>query len=278
MHQAVSASLLLTAAEVVQQDDPKRVMSLVTERIDALFRDERVVFAEGLAAENMSQLQGAAYLAGLEYGPSQYAQLAIFRTAPLESETKASLDAFFGIARQWLAALAEVSDREAELQQLLGKDPLTRLLTGRDLARQMSAALEEASPGGEKLAFLHIDLIGFRAVNEQLGDEMGDELLFALSEKLLRAVRDGDLVGRLGPDEFGILLRDMSTDRALQGVMAKFEAIMESPPIPTELWNGARIALVLSPDDGQTAQALMDKTRAALAAAKQKAPKQQGRV
>ena len=80
MQQAVSASLLLTAAEVVQQDDPKRVMSLVTERIDALFRDERVVFAEGLAAENMSQLQGAAYLAGLEYGPSQYAQLAIFRT------------------------------------------------------------------------------------------------------------------------------------------------------------------------------------------------------
>lgn len=93
----------------------------------------------------------------------------------------------------------------AELHQAR-RDPLTGL-PARGLFLELAEGLHRsASKKGLVLAFLYIDLDGFKAVNDQHGHDQGDSVLTMVAEILRRTIRDGDLVGRLGGDEFVICL------------------------------------------------------------------------
>lgn len=84
------------------------------------------------------------------------------------------------------------------------------------IARQAAAAeLKQTRP----LAVMFLDLDRFKIVNDSLGHLAGDELLQGVSERLSATVRPGDVIGRLGGDEFTILAEDISPEDAL--VMAE---------------------------------------------------------
>ena len=84
-------------------------------------------------------------------------------------------------------------------------DPLTELPNRTQLERQLGEAITRCGPA-DRVAVLFLDLDGFKAVNDELGHDHGDELLVQVAGRLRTCVRDGDTVARLGGDEFVIVV------------------------------------------------------------------------
>ncbi len=98
-----------------------------------------------------------------------------------------------------------IIDRENQITHLAFHDTLTGLPNRASFRQALDQGLARTSRTGEQLAVLCLDLDGFKGVNDTLGHPVGDALLCALGELLLRLAPDG-LVSRLGGDEFAIIL------------------------------------------------------------------------
>lgn len=134
----------------------------------------------------------------------------------------------------WRDVSAEVR-RERELAQAHDNatyaahhDHLTGLANRSLLLEELSAALW-ASDEDERVGVVFADLDGFKEVNDRFGHAAGDELLRAVAARLLRIVRHGDTVARVGGDEFVLVLRRLPRDWDAQGFLERAEAAMEEP-------------------------------------------------
>jgi diguanylate cyclase (GGDEF)-like protein len=128
----------------------------------------------------------------------------------------------------WYAAARDVTDRMWLERQAL-HDPLTRLpnrLLLMDRARQ---ALMRLNRSNSVVAMLFIDLDRFKAVNDNLGHEVGDQLLVGISDRLAEMMRESDTVARLGGDEFVILASDIENDGEALALAERVVQALEEP-------------------------------------------------
>jgi diguanylate cyclase (GGDEF)-like protein len=95
----------------------------------------------------------------------------------------------------------------AELSRISNTDELTSLLNRRGFDGAFTGLYDLAAATGEELALLAIDLDYFKQLNDACGHEVGDSALRAAGEVMLTQLREGDLAGRIGGDEFVIALR-----------------------------------------------------------------------
>ncbi|CAN5481933.1 hypothetical protein BH10ACT4_BH10ACT4_13650 [soil metagenome] len=122
---------------------------------------------------------------------------------------------------------------QAELKHLALHDPLTGLANRRLLREYLAPTLAAAHRHGTPVTMIFIDLDGFKSVNDTLGHAIGDAILRAVSGRLRAAVRDDDIVGRLGGDEFLIICSD--TDMPTAALIAERVRIAVRAP-------GARVS------------------------------------
>lgn len=94
-------------------------------------------------------------------------------------------------------------------------DPLTGLVNRREFERRILEVLATASPDNSHV-LCYLDLDRFKAVNDTCGHGAGDELLRQITRLLQERLREGDVLGRLGGDEFGVLLENCPVSDALQ--------------------------------------------------------------
>jgi diguanylate cyclase (GGDEF)-like protein len=106
-----------------------------------------------------------------------------------------------------------IRKHEAELEELSQRDALTQLYNRRHLLGRLEMELARLRRG-HPLSLIMIDLDGFKRVNDRQGHLRGDALLVELADVLSTAVRETDLVGRYGGDEFLILLPDTQSPEA----------------------------------------------------------------
>jgi diguanylate cyclase (GGDEF)-like protein len=132
-----------------------------------------------------------------------------------------------------VAALThEVESLKAEVERLAAladHDPLTPALNRRAFLRELSRAMAYCRRYAVPAAVLYVDLDGFKAVNDQYGHLAGDAALVRVAELLAEHVRESDLVGRLGGDEFGVLLQHADTEAATAKAQSLAEVIANEP-------------------------------------------------
>ena len=92
------------------------------------------------------------------------------------------------------------------LVDLSSRDPLTDLANRRSFEMALSREIDRVARSGEPALLLALDLDHFKAVNDQHGHPMGDKILEAVAQVLRESVRPMDMVGRLGGEEFAIVM------------------------------------------------------------------------
>jgi diguanylate cyclase (GGDEF)-like protein len=101
-------------------------------------------------------------------------------------------------------------------KDLARRDPLTNTLNRRSFFDLAEHEINRAQRYGLPLTVAYIDIDNFKAVNDQLGHQTGDELLIAVVSTIRSGVRNSDILARFGGDEFVILLPDTPGDAALK--------------------------------------------------------------
>jgi diguanylate cyclase (GGDEF)-like protein len=135
---------------------------------------------------------------------------------------------------------------------------------------RLSQMLNEAERNSEKTAVLFLDLDDFKKVNDSLGHEVGDKLLIKAAHRLNLAVRKEDTVGRLGGDEFIVLLRALSDDHNAIDIAENLLNIFREPFSidGRELVLTSSIGIAIYPENGDCASDLLRNADTAMYQAK----------
>jgi diguanylate cyclase (GGDEF)-like protein/PAS domain S-box-containing protein len=172
----------------------------------------------------------------------------------------------------------DITDRkraEEELSHRASHDPLTGLPNREEFRAALDEAIASAQKHGGAVAVMYVDLDDFKLVNDGFGHEVGDELLAGVAERLRRATRATDFVGRDGGDEFLVLMPNLPAGpeeaaRAAQTATTRVRDALVEPVLAgsVELYVSTSIGVSLFPFDAADSQTLLKHADAAMYGAK----------
>ena len=166
-----------------------------------------------------------------------------------------------------LAGWTFLAERRS-LEKRASTDDLTGLINRRQFENVAEEELETASRFGTGLCVMVIDLNGFKQVNDTLGHQFGDLVLKASAERLVAAVRDTDIVGRWGGDEFVIMLPGLEDRTAVRASAERISRTLSDEPVVGDTRMSASIGAAIYPRHGTTLDGLMRAADVAMYGAK----------
>src|SRR5215510_13086233 len=123
-------------------------------------------------------------------------------------------DTALGALMRLAAERDALAEKLAVAEDLADRDTLTPTLNRRAFIRELHRTMSEVERYKTPAAVLYVDLDGFKALNDCYGHAAGDAVLKHVGRLLVDSVRESDIVGRLGGDEFGIILNRAPADEA----------------------------------------------------------------
>ncbi|MEG1425519.1 MAG: diguanylate cyclase [Raoultibacter sp.] len=145
-------------------------------------------------------------------------------------------------------------ERERALKKRSEIDPLTGVLNRAGFEAAVGRILAQ-SPRGVHHAFIMFDLDGFKKLNDTQGHAAGDKALAESMRRLHASIREGDVIGRIGGDEFAICLTGLDARDAIVGAAQRVNQLLresdsDAPPL------AASLGIALYPQDGATSNEL----------------------
>ncbi|MBM3505098.1 MAG: GGDEF domain-containing protein [Alphaproteobacteria bacterium] len=141
-------------------------------------------------------------------------------------------DALMGLMReveQMRRELQAARERLASLERLADRDPLVPIANRRAFVRELSRQMSHVERYGSFASVVYIDVNDFKEINDSFGHSAGDEALRYIASILIQNVRESDIVGRLGGDEFGIILDQTDNTVARQKADTLADHIFNTP-------------------------------------------------
>jgi diguanylate cyclase (GGDEF)-like protein/PAS domain S-box-containing protein len=168
--------------------------------------------------------------------------------------------------------ITQLKENQAKLEFMAHHDPLTQLPNRALVESRLEQEIEQAHRHGQQMGVLFIDLDRFKQVNDSFGHLLGDELLCSVARRLGARLREGDTLGRLGGDEFILLVSPLREAQDAAVVARDFIAALNEPfrlSDGSEVFIGGSIGISLFPQDGDTVSELMKNADAAMYLAKE---------
>ena len=157
------------------------------------------------------------------------------------------------------ADITEIKHSQNKLNELVNHDPLTGLPNRRLLNELLEHSIKRAERDHHKIALLFIDLDRFKAVNDSLGHQVGDQLLLQAAKRISVSMRDSDVVARLGGDEF-VVMMDVISNPSDAAIVAKkiIHALQIEFNIDgNEIYISASIGIAVFPKDSENVEGLI---------------------
>ena len=178
-----------------------------------------------------------------------------------------------GLVSHYVAVFSDISaikNSQTELARLVHHDPLTDLPNRLLFTDRTEQALASAQRHQTGCALLMIDLDHFKIINDSLGHNVGDLLLKAVAERLLRVFGKGFTVARLGGDEFAVLIDSCAQASQAAGLAQQVLEIMKGPfdVDKHQLFISASVGISVFPGDALNAEQLLRNADSALFKAK----------
>ncbi|USG62896.1 GGDEF domain-containing protein [Sneathiella marina] len=139
-------------------------------------------------------------------------------------------------------SLGQVNRRLNDTEQLADQDPLLPIYNRRAFVRELTRVQASVERYKTEASLVYIDLNKFKAINDNLGHEAGDAVLSQVAKRLVESVRDTDIVGRLGGDEFGLILSRTDVESA-RILINRIPVLFQQQPI---VWNDETLTVGLS--------------------------------
>lgn len=138
--------------------------------------------------------------------------------------------------------LQKTRERLEEVERSADQDHLLPLLNRRAFVRELTRYISFAGRYGTPATLLYFDLDGFKQVNDTYGHAAGDAVLGHFADTMLAQTRDSDVVGRLGGDEFGVLLAHANLEQGRKKADQLAEKLQSNPT----MWQGKAIPVRFS--------------------------------
>lgn len=161
-----------------------------------------------------------------------------------------------------------VDIKTAELHKLAYTDPLTHLPNRRLLMDKMKEAVLNIHKS--HTAFIYFDIDNFKRINDSIGHDVGDYILCCAAERIQQNLQENDLVGRLGGDEFGVLLHNIKDKEQVKEWLNRLNETIKKAIIikQKEHFISMSFGIVLMPEDGDNIVSIMQNADMAMYHAK----------
>jgi diguanylate cyclase (GGDEF)-like protein/PAS domain S-box-containing protein len=175
-----------------------------------------------------------------------------------------------GIATDIASIAIESRRAEQRIRRMAHYDELTGLPNRVLFTQQLEKALIHALRHGKRVGVLFLDLDRFKNINDTFGHETGDSVLSEISERFLECMRGSDIIGRVGGDEFIVLVGDYDDPIELGEIAQR---LLHAAALPFEIAGqecrlGTSIGIATFPTDGESAQMLLKNADVAMYRAK----------
>lgn len=218
--------------------------------IDAIHPDDREhcfkMWAAALEQKKLMEFEDRVRLANGEW------RLFSVRAIPVTDEE--------GNIQEWVGVNTDVTEKRAHekrVEHMATHDALTGLPNRILFEDRLNHLIRHRNTGQHAIFFLDLD--GFKAINDRLGHQVGDQLLKEIANRLVQVVRDADTVSRFGGDEFVVLIENLdSQEEAIHPAQNILSAV--SAPIKLgqhTITLHASLGICIYPQDGEDASRLM---------------------